>query len=90
MDQEPLVYHSNRVLTASEIGSYLYCNRAWWLDKIGGYQPTNVEELIVGEQAHEDHGHEVHRAGLMKRAALALVGLALLLALLWVVLQVVS
>lgn len=90
MDEQALEYASNRVLTASEIGGYIYCNRSWWLDKIGGYQPTNVEELEVGTRLHEEHGYEVQRASRMNRLAIALIAGAALLALVWIILQVIA
>ena len=89
MDESALIHHSNRVLTASEIGSYVYCSRAWWLDKVGGYEPLNVRVLEMGEQVHEEHGREVQRAHQMNRTALALIGAAVIVALVWVVLQMV-
>jgi CRISPR/Cas system-associated exonuclease Cas4 (RecB family) len=90
MDEQALEYASNRVLTASEIGSYIYCNRSWWLDKVGGYEPTNAEELQMGTWLHEEHGQEVRRAGRMNRVAVALIAGAALLALVWIILQVVA
>ena len=90
MDDSAIHYDSNRVLTASEIGNYLYCNRSWWLDKIGGYQPANVEELEAGDVAHEAHGKTVRRASRMSRTALALIAGAALLMLVWLILQVIS
>ena len=90
MDEQALEYASNRVLTASEIGSYIYCNRSWWLDKVGGQEPANVEELRMGTWLHEEHGHEVQRAGQMNRVAVALIAGAALLALVWIILQVIA
>jgi CRISPR/Cas system-associated exonuclease Cas4 (RecB family) len=90
MDDDALHYDSSRVLTASEVGSYLYCNRSWWLDKIGGQQPANVEELALGEALHEAHGQTVARAARMHRAAIAMVAGAALLILAWLVLQFIS
>ena len=90
MDKSVLYYDSSRILTASEIGSYLYCSRSWWLNKVSGYQPANVEELEIGQWLHEEHGHEVRRASRMNQIAIALVAGAVLLALVWVLLQVIS
>jgi hypothetical protein len=90
MDEPALEYASNRVLTASEIASYIYCNRSWWLDKVGGYQPANLEELAVGTVVHEEHGHRVQRAGQMNRLAIALIAGAVFLALVWILLQIIA
>jgi CRISPR/Cas system-associated exonuclease Cas4 (RecB family) len=92
MDKQPAIhYDSNRVLTASEIGSYLYCNRSWWLDKVGGHQPANVEELELGQWVHEEHGYEVQRAEQIDRTAngfiIAAAGVGLL-ALVLIILQI--
>lgn len=89
MAREAVHYDSDRVLTASQIGSYLYCNRSWWLDKVGGYQPANVEELAAGEWVHEEHGQEVRRASRMNRAGVVLAGAGALLAFIWILLQII-
>jgi CRISPR/Cas system-associated exonuclease Cas4 (RecB family) len=83
-------YDSTRVLTASEIGAYLYCSRSWWLDKVGGFQPANVEQMELGEVVHEEHGQAVQRASRMNRTAIALVAGAALLMLVWLLLQAIS
>lgn len=91
-DQAALNYDSSRVLTASEIGSYLYCHRSWWLDKVGGYQPANAEEMEMGTWVHEEHGHDVQRAGQMRRTGVGLMAAAAaigLLALVLIVLQII-
>ena len=90
MDETAVQYDSNRVLTASEVGSYLYCNRSWWLDKVGGHQPANVEELEQGEIAHEVHGETVQRASRMNRTANALIVGAAGLLFIWLLLQLIS
>ena len=90
MDESAIHYDSSRVLTASEIGNYLYCNRSWWLDKIGGFQPANVEQLELGEVVHEAHGQTVQRASRMNRTAVALIAGAALLMVVWLVLQVIA
>ena len=88
MDKPALTYHTNRILTASEIGGYMYCNRSWWLNKVGGQQPLNVTELALGELAHEEHGQEVQRAEQMNRGALLLIAAAVVLVVLWGILNV--
>lgn len=88
MEERAITYASNRVITASEVGSYLYCNRSWWLDKIGGHEQANVEELAWGTTVHEEHGQQVERAESLNRFAVALMASALLLIFVWIVLQV--
>lgn len=46
-------------LTASEVGRYAYCARAWWLQRVGGHAPQNVRALQVGRRRHEEHGRRV-------------------------------
>lgn len=60
---------------ASEIGSYLYCRRAWWYQR-QGQASLNQEELAAGTELHRQHGRQVLRAGLQRGLAF----LALLLA----------
>ena len=69
------------VLRASEIGSYLYCRRAWWYRK-QGFEPENQAELSAGTSFHRSHGRKVIASVLMRNLALvlALIGLALIAA----------
>jgi CRISPR/Cas system-associated exonuclease Cas4 (RecB family) len=80
-----------RFITASEIGTYLYCNRAWWLDKVGGYQPVNVEEMEVGEIIHEKQGQriqvQVQTSSRLRQVAIALLILAVLIVLIWLIVR---
>ena len=69
------------IIRASEIGSYVYCRRAWWLKRVAGFQPEGREELFArGIAAHAQHGKRIRRAQSQQRAALILLlaGLALL------------
>lgn len=62
------------VLKASEVGSYLYCKRAWWYRK-RGVEPENQAELAAGTDLHLQHGRKVMAAGLLQ-----ILGFLLLLA----------
>lgn len=66
-----------RIIRASELGSYLYCRRAWWYQQ-QGIESQNQTELAAGSQFHHQHGRKVLEA----RALRVIGGLALLLALL--------
>ena len=46
-------------VTASEIGQYLFCRRAWWLGTVHGYRPGNETDLTDGVLAHNRHGRIV-------------------------------
>jgi CRISPR/Cas system-associated exonuclease Cas4 (RecB family) len=47
-----------RIIRASEIGSYLYCQRSWWY-RITGVEPENQKELQTGTTLHYQHGRNV-------------------------------
>ena len=58
-------------IRASEIGTYVYCNRAWYYQK-KGFQPENQEELAAGLQIHQNHTQMVMRSGCVRFAAYSL------------------
>jgi CRISPR/Cas system-associated exonuclease Cas4 (RecB family) len=70
-----------KIIRASEIGSYLYCARAWWYQK-KGVQSSNQAEMAGGSELHRRHGRQVLAAGMTRILALVflLVALALLAA----------
>jgi CRISPR/Cas system-associated exonuclease Cas4 (RecB family) len=70
-----------RTIRASEVGSYLFCARAWWYRQ-QGVESTNQTEMIAGTELHRQHGRKVIAAGLTHILAvvLLLVALALLVA----------
>ena len=65
-----------RTLRASEIGSYLYCRRAWWYH-LKGHESQNRAELAAGSSLHQKHGRTVFISGAIRILAM----LALLAAL---------
>ena len=67
---------SDRIIRASEIAEYVYCRRAWWLSRVAGYTPENVEELSAGSRYHQKHGSLVSRARYARGFAYVLVFLA--------------
>ena len=68
----------SRIIRASEIGQYVYCARAWWLGRVQGLAPTNVEALARGRDFHAEHGRSVAGALRLRHWALILVGVAVL------------
>ncbi|NLG50043.1 MAG: hypothetical protein GX552_08040 [Chloroflexi bacterium] len=74
-------------LNASEIGRYAYCARAWWLQRVKGHAPDNIQALTRGTARHEQHGRLVasaHRRIAWARALLLVaLGVIAILALAW-------
>ena len=66
------------VIRASEIGSYLYCRRAWWYRK-QGVASENQTEMATGSDLHVQHGRKVIAAGMLQLAGYAALILAVLL-----------
>ncbi len=44
-------------IRASEIGTYLYCQRAWWYMK-NGTPSENLAEMAAGSELHFRHGRK--------------------------------
>lgn len=73
-----------RTIRASEIGTYLYCRRAWWYRK-QGVESANQSELNAGTTLHRQHGRKVLAAGLLRTFGLLLLLLACTLLTVWLV-----
>jgi len=68
-----------KTIRASEIGSYLYCQRAWWYQR-QGVETGNLSELAGGNELHKQHGKRVLVSGCLRTAAYLLLLGALILA----------
>ena len=70
-----------RPIRASDIGSYLFCARAWRYRQ-KGVEPSNQAEMTAGTELHRAHGRTVIASGLTRALALILLlaALALLVA----------
>ncbi|MFO7622993.1 MAG: hypothetical protein R6V73_01480 [Anaerolineales bacterium] len=67
-----------RTIRASEIGTYLYCQRAWWYQKRG--EPSeNLAAMVAGSELHYQHGRSAMQSGCLSILAYALLGLAIIL-----------
>ena len=66
------------VIRASEIGTYLYCRRAWWYRK-QGIESENQGEMANGTRLHEQHGRRVIAAGFLQAVGYGLLLVAVLL-----------
>ena len=77
-----------RYIRVSEVNSYLFCKRAWYLDQRGA-ESVLAERRAEGTTYHRRHGEEVQSARTATRFAnyLALVRIALLVLFLSLVLR---
>jgi len=71
------------VIRASEIGEYVFCQRAWWLHRVQGRESANRAQMQAGTVKHVEHGRAVQRADMMRRAAIVLFVLAFFFVLLF-------
>jgi CRISPR/Cas system-associated exonuclease Cas4 (RecB family) len=72
-----------KIIRASEIGTYLFCNRAWWYQQ-QGYEPENKVELAAGTEIHEKYSRAVLSVSCLQTLAYAFLLLALLTAVVWI------
>ncbi len=77
------------VIRASEIGSYLYCRRAWWYRK-QGMESENQAEMATGTELHRQHGRRVIAAGFLQVAGYALLLVAAVLVMIFLTLSVLK
>lgn len=67
-----------RTIRASEIGAFLYCQRAWWYQKRG--EPSeNLAEMLAGSELHYQHGRSALAVGCLRALAYGLIVAALVL-----------
>lgn len=70
---------SDQWIRVSEIPTYVYCQRAWWLRRQQGAKPQNVKQLQQGVLYHEQHGRVVEQFAWAKRVAYLLLFVAIAL-----------
>lgn len=61
---------ASKTLTASGVGQFAFCRRAWWYAQ-QGQLPLNREQTEAGEEWHRGHGREVLAAGCLRLAGYA-------------------
>ena len=67
-----------KAIRSSEIGSYLFCKRAWWYAR-QGEESTNKAEMKAGTHLHERHGRQVIAVSLTRVLAIIVMLVALVL-----------
>ena len=67
-----------RTIRASEVGSFIFCARAWWYNQ-QGVESSKKAEMLGGTELHHQHGRQVIAAHLTRTLALILLLVALLL-----------
>ncbi len=77
-----------RKIRASDISSYLYCQRAWWYRQ-QGIASENTHELAGGRELHQQHGRSVFASGLIKSIAYLLLLIGLILLAVYLTMQII-
>ncbi len=67
-----------QIIRASEVGRYVYCNRAWWYMR-QGIEPSNLAEMAAGSRYHHLHGLRVRAARIMAILAVTLLVIGVVL-----------
>lgn len=79
----------SRRVTASQVGQYAFCARAWWLGSVENCEPVYLDRLDDGRVAHERHGWSVALARASSRLAVLLVVAAALALAAWTILALI-
>ena len=74
-----------KLISASELGEYVYCRRSWWLKMVRHVEPNAATRAAQaeGERWHAVQGERIAASGRWRNTALALVALAIALLLMW-------
>jgi len=80
----------NRIIHASEIGQYAYCAHAWWLGNVEGLPSGHQREMAAGEATHQRHGKGVRTSLALTRMAYAVLLLAVVIGVVWLVSSLVG
>jgi len=75
----------DRVIRASGIGQYVYCTQAWWLGNVRGLSSSRQREMAAGEAAHRHHGFGVKASLWLNRLAYAVLLLAVVAGIIWLI-----
>jgi len=65
-----------KTIRASEIGTYVYCQRAWWFQRQGIHN-ENDEAMVGGKRIHRLHGQAIFQSTILQAIAYFFILLAL-------------
>ena len=65
-----------KTIRASDISSFIYCQRAWWYQK-NGYISNTYTEMSAGSRHHHKHGRMVTMASIIRLIAIIMILVAL-------------
>jgi hypothetical protein len=74
------------MITASEVGEYVFCAKAWKL-KLDGIRPESPR-LDAGTAYHKAHQSGIHWAQRLRQVGTAVAWIALAAAVIWLVIQI--
>ncbi|MEM7129873.1 MAG: hypothetical protein AAF702_26305 [Chloroflexota bacterium] len=73
------------LVRASDIGTWTFCHRAWWLAHVQKVPHQNPDQLARGDQMHSQHGRMVAMTPIVGRLGVLLLGLGILLVLILII-----
>ena len=76
------------IIRSSDIGTYLYCKRAWWYSR-QGVESANQTELAAGTELHRKHGRQVLASSITRTVGLILLMAAIVLLVAYCTAQIV-
>ena len=66
------------LVRASDIGTWTFCHRAWWLAQVQKVAHQNPALLHRGEAMHQAHGRQVVRAARLQRIGMLFFAIGML------------
>lgn len=69
-----------RWIRASEVQSFAYCARSWWLRYVLQLAPEDHGQWAAGAESHRAHGRRILRGEGLRRAAIVLLALGFIVA----------
>lgn len=72
--------YGTHYVRASDIGSFVYCHRSWWLARVVGLEPDALLRRQRGTRAHQQHAWLVWLMQVLRIIGLSLAIIALSLA----------